>query len=130
MNPRAGYPTYSLSRGAPSPLGYFSVKMIHFYIFLCFCDAPKKRDLKSLRDPARGAQNRRSLLFVAVGFDRFANYPTYSLSAPSTLGYFSVKMIHFLFYLCFCDALKKRDLKSLRDPARGAQNRRAPARSL
>ena len=24
MNPRAGYPTYSLSRGAPSPLGYFS----------------------------------------------------------------------------------------------------------
>ena len=23
-NPRAGYPTYSLSRGAPSPLGYFS----------------------------------------------------------------------------------------------------------
>ena len=24
LNPRAGYPTYSLSRGAPSPLGYFS----------------------------------------------------------------------------------------------------------
>ena len=23
-NPRAGFPTYSLSRGAPSPLGYFS----------------------------------------------------------------------------------------------------------
>ena len=23
LNPRAGYPTYSLSRGAPSPLGYF-----------------------------------------------------------------------------------------------------------
>ena len=25
MNPRASYPTYSLSRGAPSPLGYFSM---------------------------------------------------------------------------------------------------------
>ncbi len=25
MNPRASYPAYSLSRGAPSPLGYFSV---------------------------------------------------------------------------------------------------------
>ena len=25
LNPRAGYPTYSLSRGAPSPLGYFSM---------------------------------------------------------------------------------------------------------
>ena len=25
MNPCAGYPTYSLSRGAPSPLGYFSM---------------------------------------------------------------------------------------------------------
>ena len=24
LNPRAGFPTYSLSRGAPSPLGYFS----------------------------------------------------------------------------------------------------------
>ena len=23
LNPRAGFPTYSLSRGAPSPLGYF-----------------------------------------------------------------------------------------------------------
>ena len=28
MNPRAGHPTYSLSRGAPSPLGYFSVYSI------------------------------------------------------------------------------------------------------
>ena len=29
LNPRAGYPTYSLSRGAPSPLGYFCmVKLI------------------------------------------------------------------------------------------------------
>ena len=25
LNPRAGFPTYSLSRGAPSPLGYFSM---------------------------------------------------------------------------------------------------------
>jgi hypothetical protein len=25
LNPCAGYPTYSLSRGAPSPLGYFSM---------------------------------------------------------------------------------------------------------
>ena len=25
LNPRTGYPTYSLSRGAPSPLGYFSM---------------------------------------------------------------------------------------------------------
>ena len=25
LNPRAGFPTYSLSRGAPSPLGYFCV---------------------------------------------------------------------------------------------------------
>ena len=25
LNPRAGFPTYSLSRGAPSPLGYFSI---------------------------------------------------------------------------------------------------------
>ena len=25
MNPCAGFPTYSLSRGAPSPLGYFSM---------------------------------------------------------------------------------------------------------
>ena len=30
MNPRAGFPTYSLSRGAPSPLGYFS--MVKIYI--------------------------------------------------------------------------------------------------
>ena len=28
-NPRAGFPTYSLSRGAPSPLGYFS-KMVKY----------------------------------------------------------------------------------------------------
>ena len=33
MNPRAGYPTYSLSRGAPSPLGYFCmVNLILQYI--------------------------------------------------------------------------------------------------
>ena len=25
LNPRAGFPTYSLSRGAPSPLGYFRI---------------------------------------------------------------------------------------------------------
>ena len=32
LNPRAGYPTYSLSRGAPSPLGYFSKgKFIYIY---------------------------------------------------------------------------------------------------
>lgn len=33
MNPRAGYPTYSLSRGASSPLEYFSktVKFIKTY---------------------------------------------------------------------------------------------------
>ncbi len=30
MNPRAGYPTYSLSRGAPSPLGYFCMVIISF----------------------------------------------------------------------------------------------------
>ncbi len=29
MNPRASFPTYSLSRGAPSPLGYFS--MVNIY---------------------------------------------------------------------------------------------------
>ena len=28
LNPCAGYPTYSLSRGAPSPLGYFSMVKI------------------------------------------------------------------------------------------------------
>ena len=33
LNPRAGYPTYSLSRGAPSPLGYFCmVKFILCHI--------------------------------------------------------------------------------------------------
>ena len=33
LNPRAGYPTYSLSRGAPSPLGYFCmVNLILQYI--------------------------------------------------------------------------------------------------
>ena len=35
LNPRAGYPTYSLSRGAPSPLGYFSmVKYIEKYTLI------------------------------------------------------------------------------------------------
>ena len=29
LNPRAGFPTYSLSRGAPSPLGYFSMVNYH-----------------------------------------------------------------------------------------------------
>ena len=29
LNPCAGFPTYSLSRGAPSPLGYFS-KMVKY----------------------------------------------------------------------------------------------------
>ena len=31
LNPRAGFPTYSLSRGAPSPLGYFSKMLKHNY---------------------------------------------------------------------------------------------------
>ena len=38
LNPRAGHPTYSLSRGAPSPLGYFckySFKKQTWQIFIC-----------------------------------------------------------------------------------------------
>ena len=35
MNPRAGFPTYSLSRGAPSPLGYIS-KQVQFLVFVQF----------------------------------------------------------------------------------------------
>ena len=31
MNPCASLPTYSLSRGAPSPLGYISIACIHLY---------------------------------------------------------------------------------------------------
>ena len=37
------------------------------------CSRRRKRELKLLRNPSRGAQNRRSLLSVAVDFDRFAN---------------------------------------------------------
>ena len=32
LNPRAGFPTYSLSRGAPSPLGYF--RMLNTILYL------------------------------------------------------------------------------------------------
>ena len=35
MNPCAGFPTYSLSRGAPSPLGYIS-KQVKFLVFVQF----------------------------------------------------------------------------------------------
>ena len=31
LNPRAGFPTYSLSRGAPSPLGYFRMLNLKKY---------------------------------------------------------------------------------------------------
>ena len=33
LNPRAGYPTYSLSRGAPSPLGYFCMVKLNLTIY-------------------------------------------------------------------------------------------------
>ena len=36
LNPCAGYPTYSLSRGAPSPLGYFSMVNLFKNIILSF----------------------------------------------------------------------------------------------
>ena len=36
LNPRASHPTYSLSRGAPSPLGYFSVWIFNFAIEKCW----------------------------------------------------------------------------------------------
>ena len=37
-NSRAGHPTYSLSRGAPSPLGYFSMDIC---LGICFETAPR-----------------------------------------------------------------------------------------
>ena len=51
LNPRAGFPTYSLSRGAPSPLGYFS--MVKIYIKnIQFTDGGEEeiRTLGPLRD--------------------------------------------------------------------------------
>ena len=33
LNPCAGYPTYSLSRGAPSPLGYFCMVKLNLTIY-------------------------------------------------------------------------------------------------
>ena len=33
MNPRAGFPTYALSRGASSPLEYFSKMVMSLFLF-------------------------------------------------------------------------------------------------
>ena len=51
LNPRAGYPTYSLSRGAPSPLGYFSMVKIYKVIHLKSSGGGEEiRTLGPLRD--------------------------------------------------------------------------------
>ena len=51
LNPRAGYPTYSLSRGAPSPLGYFSMVNLYKAIHLNACGGGEEiRTLGPLRD--------------------------------------------------------------------------------